>query len=179
MQTKTRLIVIATGLALSAACAGCTGSPASETTPVPTITGPSSSVSPTWRGSGPQAPVDPNAPTPETITWSSESRKAATEVAVKFMAAYARPGTSQPTWADALAPFSSLDLMESFPKVDTKYLTTKDAAATGKLTAEDSDPYNASVSVGTSEGPWLLGVHRQLDGSWRVATIQPPVKQGH
>lgn len=179
MQTKTHFMLIATGLALATACAGCTGSPASETSPVPSITGQSGSMSPSWRGSGPQAPVDPNAPTPETVTWSSESRSAATDVAIRFMAAYARPGTAQPAWADALASFASLDLMDSFRQVDTSFLKTASPAEAGELTADDSDPYNATVTVGTSEGPWQLGVHRQPDGSWRVASIQPPVKQGH
>jgi len=178
MQAKTRVMMLAASVALAAVCAGCAGSPTSETSPVPTITGAADSLPPTW-GSGPQAPVDPNAPKPSTVTWSPESRGAATNVAVKFMATYARPGTAQPAWSDALAPFASLDLMDKFRQADTKYLTTSSPAATGTLKADDSDPYNAAVTVGTSEGPWQLGVHRQPDGSWRVASLQPPVKQGH
>ncbi|WP_442546101.1 hypothetical protein ACSBOX_21460 (plasmid) [Arthrobacter sp. KN11-1C] len=158
--------------------AGCAGSPTSQTSPVPTITGPSDSLPPTW-GSGPQAPEDPNAPKPAAVAWSPDSRAAAAGVAVKFMAAYARPGTAQPGWAEALAPFASLDLLAKFRQVDTKYLATAQPAATGTLQADDSDPYNATVTVGTSEGAWQLGVHRQPDGSWRVASIQPPVRQGH
>ena len=177
MQDK-RLPLFAAGLALAAGIAGCAGPQTSETSPVPTITGPSDSLPPTW-GSGPQAPEDPSAPKPTTVTWSPESRTAATAVAVKFMAAYARPGTAQPAWSDALAPYASLELMDSFRNVDTKYLTTKTPAKTGQLQASDSDPYNAVVTVGTSEGPWQLGVHRQPDGSWRVSSIQPLVKQGH
>ncbi|MDQ4504458.1 hypothetical protein [Sinomonas sp. ASV322] len=174
-----RLIKLAAGLALVAACAGCaSASPTSGSSAAPTMTATADSLPPTW-GTGPQAPEDPNAPKPTAVAWSAESRAAATSVAVKFMSAYARPGTAQPAWADALAPYASMELMATFRQADTKYLTTSAPAATGTLTADDSNPYNGVVTVGTSEGPWQLGVHRQPDGSWRVASIQPPVRQGH
>lgn len=171
-----RLMKLAVAAALVAACAGC--SAASPTSEAVTAAAPVDSLPPTW-GSGPQAPEDPNAPKPTMVTWTPDSRRAATDAAVKFMAAYARPGTAQPAWADALAPFASVDLMVSLRKVDTKYLTTKDPAPAGALQANEGNPYNGTVRVGTSEGPWQLGVHRQPDGSWRVASIQPPVKEGH
>ncbi len=171
-------VIISAALAL-ALLAGCVDStPSSDTSKVPTSAAPSESLPPTW-GSGPQAPVDSSAPKPSTVAWTVESRGAATEAAVKFMAAYARPGTAQPVWADALAPYASVELMVSLRKVDTTYLTTKDPATSGDLQADDTNPYNGIVTLGTSDGPWQLGVHRQPDGSWRVASLQPPVRQGH
>lgn len=144
---------------------------------MPTAATPSGA--PSTFGTGPQAPTPPGMVPPADPTWSPESRKAATDVAVAFMQKYARPKTAQPGWSQELTPYASLDLQEFLAKADTSFLTVDKPAATGSLQADDDDAYNGVVTVGTSEGSYSVTVHRQPDGSWRVNALQPPVRQGH
>lgn len=184
MKTRKLTLLLSLGISVTLCAAGCSdpapaGSsetpPASSSTPIPENFG---TLPPTW-GSGPQAPEDPNAPKPSPVTWTAESKQAATDVAVKFMGAYAKPQAPQPGWAESLVPFASVELMNDFRAVNTAYVTTRNPGKSGKLSATDFDPYNATVVVTASEGPWTLGVHRQPDGSWRVSSLQPPMKKGH
>ena len=177
-SARTGLARVSALTAIACALAGCAAtSTTAASTPAAAAPTPSATLPPTW-GTGPQAPADPNG-APTAFAWSPQSRAAATAAAVKFMGSYARPGTPQPAWSNALAPYSSLELRGVLAGVDTSYLTTGSPAPSGTLQANESDPYNAVVLVGTSEGPWQLSVHRQADGSWLVNAIQPPIKQGH
>lgn len=157
------VLVILAGCAAPGSAAPAAPAPSEPSTGYPTL-GPADVASEDL-----DALVDPDAR--EVVpTWTEESRRAALDVAMAAMQAWARPDLPHEQWWAGLQGYLSPGAREVVVMTDPANIPVTTVTDV-QLPDEGETAYVGWVEADTDDGPWWVLVACQPDGSWLVDRI--------
>lgn len=106
-------------------------------------------------------------------------RRAATDLGVRVMELFARPGVEADTWWEDLEPHLSAQARHDYAYVDPRNVPASNVTGTGDLVTMDS-PRVAIVHVPTDAGLYAVTLSRSpAEPEWVAERITPPEDDPH